>query len=81
MQGLINLFLLEQFAQASPSERGEFWAKRDLAQASVTYLSEGSWLVLCMVLAQVRLLRYLHGELAGVPWVVARNVSLSCGSG
>jgi len=26
-------------------------------------------------------LRYLDGELAGVPWVVARNVSLSCGSG
>jgi len=29
----------------------------------------------------IRLLRYLDGELAGVPWVVARNVSLSCGSG
>jgi len=26
-------------------------------------------------------LRYLDGELVGVPWVVARNVSLSCGSG
>ncbi|QCD94215.1 hypothetical protein DEO72_LG5g2296 [Vigna unguiculata] len=26
-----------------------------------------------MVLAQARLLRYLDGELTGVPWVVARN--------
>jgi len=26
------------------------------------------------------LLRYLNGGLAGVPWVVAQNVSLSCGS-
>jgi len=28
-----------------------------------------------------RLLRYLNGGLAGVLWVVAQNVSLSCGSG
>jgi len=27
------------------------------------------------------LLKYLLGGLAGVPWVVAQNVSLSCGSG
>ena len=27
------------------------------------------------------LLECLNGELAGVPWVVAWNVSLSCGSG
>ena len=35
----------------SPSERWDSWVKRDLSQASVTCLSEGSWLVLCMVLA------------------------------
>jgi len=29
----------------------------------------------------IRLLRYLDGGLAGVPWVVAWNVSLSCDSG
>jgi len=29
----------------------------------------------------MRLLRYLNGGLASVPWVVARNVSLCCGSG
>jgi len=28
--------------------------KRDLTQASVTRLSEGSWLVSCMMLAQAR---------------------------
>jgi len=27
------------------------------------------------------LLGYFNGELAGVPWVVARNVSLGCGLG
>jgi len=29
----------------------------------------------------IMLLGYLNGELAGVPWVVARNVSLGCGLG
>jgi len=27
------------------------------------------------------LLGYLNGELVGVPWVVAQNVSLGCGPG
>jgi len=37
-----------------PKREMRVLAKRDLAQASVTRLSEGSWLVLGMVLAQAR---------------------------
>jgi len=29
----------------------------------------------------IMLLGYLNGELAGVPWVVALNLSLGCGPG
>jgi len=38
----------------SPGDRCESWAKCNLAQASVTRLSECSRLVLCVVLAQAR---------------------------
>ncbi|QCE03162.1 hypothetical protein DEO72_LG8g1184 [Vigna unguiculata] len=73
----------------SSGESVEFLGESDLAQASVTRLSEKSRLVWCVVLAQARLPGCLNGELVGVPWVVARNVSLadeyeeplSCGSG
>jgi len=41
------------------------------------------WIDWCLNddMGSTRLLRYLDGELVGVPWVVARNISLSCGSG
>jgi len=47
----------------SPSERGESWAKGDFAQASRTHLSESSWLVSWMALAQAR-----QSSLSEVDW-------------
>ncbi|QCE10999.1 hypothetical protein DEO72_LG10g2232 [Vigna unguiculata] len=81
-----------------PKREMRVLAKRDLAQASVTRLSEGSWRELdvkpregWMTCSEAKwlqywidwylsddegftmFLRYLDGELVGVPWVVARN--------
>ena len=50
-----------------------------LFKASVTAMAD--WMCWNFNTWSTRLLRYLNGGLAGVPWVVARNISLSCGSG
>jgi len=88
----VNCNCCNVLAQASgPSLSGIGWAVWAKAfslsdlwcfcafKASVTTMSD--WMSWSCDTWSTRLLRYLNGGLAGVPSVVARNVSLSCGSG